>query len=153
MVCPFNDELKLIVSPSTASATAWRSEPEPLSFVFITVNVAPRRLGKPTAPILSNAIRRIIRVCSIDVFLSFLDFYVVTSEPASFLAAAQMCFCPVKRKSRLKPARFFHRMPPGSTIWLSVYPQPILTALKREESWFQRSLDSVRDDERHAAGL
>ena len=26
---------------------------------------------------------------------------------ASFLAAAQMCFCPVKRKSRLKPAKFF----------------------------------------------
>ena len=26
---------------------------------------------------------------------------------ASFLAAAQMCFCPVKRKSPLKPAKFF----------------------------------------------
>jgi hypothetical protein len=26
---------------------------------------------------------------------------------ASFLAAAQMCFCPLKRKSPLKPAKFF----------------------------------------------
>jgi hypothetical protein len=34
-------------------------------------------------------------------------FYVVTFEPRLFLAAAQNCFCPLKRKSPLKPARFF----------------------------------------------
>ena len=31
---------KLIVSPSFASASAWRNEPAPLSFVFVTVVVA-----------------------------------------------------------------------------------------------------------------
>ena len=40
MVWPFSDELKLIMSPSTASASAWRSEPAPLSLVLVTVIVA-----------------------------------------------------------------------------------------------------------------
>src|SRR6516162_10464360 len=114
IVCPFSDELKLIVSPSTASASAWRSEPGPLSFVFMTVNVAPRRLGKPTAPTLSNAIRRRIRVCFIDAFLLvFLVFGLLHLGHAFFLAVAQMCFYPLKRKSRLKPAKLFHRLPIG----------------------------------------
>ena len=33
-----------------------------------------------------------------------------------FLAAVQMCFCPVKRKPRLKPARFFLRTPRGVKV-------------------------------------
>src|SRR5215831_8098787 len=37
MVCPFSDTSKFIVSPSLASASAWRSEPGPLSLVLVTV--------------------------------------------------------------------------------------------------------------------
>ena len=33
---------KVIVSPSFASASAWRSEPGPLSFVFVTVMTSAR---------------------------------------------------------------------------------------------------------------
>src|SRR5439155_16726439 len=40
MVCPLSAGSKLIVSPSFASASAWRSEPEPLSFMLMTVMVA-----------------------------------------------------------------------------------------------------------------
>jgi hypothetical protein len=40
MVCPLSAGSKLIVSPSVASASAWRSEPAPLSCVLVTVMVA-----------------------------------------------------------------------------------------------------------------
>src|SRR6478736_3486280 len=33
---------KVIVSPLLASASAWRNEPAPLSFVFVTVMTSPR---------------------------------------------------------------------------------------------------------------
>ena len=41
MVCPLSAGSKLIVSPLFA-ASAWRSEPAPLSFVLVTVIVAAR---------------------------------------------------------------------------------------------------------------
>jgi hypothetical protein len=40
MVCPLSAGSKLIVSPSFASASAWRSEPILLSPVFVTVMMA-----------------------------------------------------------------------------------------------------------------
>ena len=40
ILCPLSDESKLIVSPSFASTSAWRSEPGPLSLVLMTVIVA-----------------------------------------------------------------------------------------------------------------
>ena len=56
----------------------------------------------------TNAIRKRIRVCFIDIFpYCFFDFYVVSSTRRSSLRTAQMCFCPLKRKWWLKPAKFF----------------------------------------------
>ena len=43
----------------------------------------------------------------INVFLLIVGFSVFESVRHSSLRAAQMCFHPVKRKSRLKPAKFF----------------------------------------------
>jgi len=40
IACPLSDGSKLIVSPLTASASAWRNEPGPLSLVLVTVIVA-----------------------------------------------------------------------------------------------------------------
>jgi hypothetical protein len=37
IVCPERDASKTIVPPGQISAIAWRKEPTPLSFVFITV--------------------------------------------------------------------------------------------------------------------
>ena len=45
----------------------------------------------------------------IDIFLLIVGFSVFESVRRSSLKAGQMCFCPIKRKSRLKPAKFFHR--------------------------------------------
>ena len=39
MVCPFREESNSMVSPPGASASAWRSEPGPLSAVVVTVIV------------------------------------------------------------------------------------------------------------------
>src|SRR3954462_12202205 len=36
-VCPLSEASKSIVSPSCESTSAWRNEPEPLSFVLVTV--------------------------------------------------------------------------------------------------------------------
>src|SRR5580765_5833108 len=41
IVCPLSAGSKSIVSPLLASASAWRSEPSPPSFVFVTVMTAP----------------------------------------------------------------------------------------------------------------
>src|SRR5437870_5111193 len=54
-----------------------------------------------------SALQRRIRVCFIDIFLCVFGFLVVTFWATPFLAAAQMCFCWVKRKPRSKPAKFF----------------------------------------------
>jgi len=39
--------------------------------------------------------------------IGFLIFMLLHPSRASFLATAQMCFCSLKRKSPLKPAKFF----------------------------------------------
>jgi hypothetical protein len=39
MVCPAREGANWMVSPFDASETAWRNEPGPLSFVFVTVRV------------------------------------------------------------------------------------------------------------------
>ena len=39
IVRPFSARSKLIVAPSLASASAWRNEPGPLSFVLVTIVV------------------------------------------------------------------------------------------------------------------
>jgi hypothetical protein len=79
----------------------------------------------------SNAIRKRIRVCFIDVFSFYIfDFMLLHLSSASFLRAAQMCFCPVKRKSRLKPAKFFFAPArPRQSGW-ALYPQPILDCIR-----------------------
>src|SRR5205085_1896731 len=59
---------KLMVSPSLASASAWRNEPGPLSFVFVTVMVAAeaeitaaptsaKHMGTPTQEKLGRVVR------------------------------------------------------------------------------------------------
>jgi hypothetical protein len=43
-----SETLKLIVSPDAAVAIAFRSEPAPLSFVFVTVTVLAKQGSAPT---------------------------------------------------------------------------------------------------------
>src|SRR5206468_10618992 len=78
MVCPLSDESKLIVSPSFASASAWRNEPAPLSFVLITVNVAAfTSCTLPTAAHSSAKSKRIRGLRSkVGFFISLLFVFV-----------------------------------------------------------------------------
>ena len=54
----------------------------------------------------SKMAANLLRLGFIDFSLAF-GFLVSTSVRRLFLAAAQMCFCWVKRNLRLKPAKFF----------------------------------------------
>ena len=47
----FTEGSKLIVSPSWASASAWRSEPGPLSFVLVTVMYVGRPVSLSGGPL------------------------------------------------------------------------------------------------------
>jgi len=49
MVCPLSEGSKLIMSLSFASASAWRNEPGPLSFVLMTVMVAAYAIAQSSA--------------------------------------------------------------------------------------------------------
>src|SRR6266576_2622028 len=53
--------------------------------------------------------------------MSFLNvcliFMLLQPGRASFLAAAQMCFCSLKRKARLKPAKFFIARGEAEGFW------------------------------------
>jgi hypothetical protein len=62
MLCPCRAVAKLMLSPSWASASAWRNEPGPSSLVFVTVMAGNGRGGgvggglgvdEPTAPLLA----------------------------------------------------------------------------------------------------
>jgi len=54
----------------------------------------------------SKMAANLLRLGFIAFSLDF-GFLVSTSVRRLFFAAAQMCFCPIKRKPRLKPAKFF----------------------------------------------
>src|SRR4029077_2040381 len=56
MICPLSEESKLIVSPSLASASAWRNEPGPLAFVLVTV-MTSASTDVPRAQTSANQIR------------------------------------------------------------------------------------------------
>src|SRR5438067_13903570 len=83
----------------------------------LVAGVALKLEASKTAEIDSRAIER--ATCSaqprielfccffIDVFPLVFGFFSCDILGNAFLAAAQKCFCPVKRKPRLKPARFF----------------------------------------------
>jgi hypothetical protein len=65
----------------------------------------------------SKMAANLLRLGFIDFFLGF-GFLVSISVRRSFLAAAQMCFCWVKRKPRLKPANFFVALQQTKTQFL-----------------------------------
>jgi hypothetical protein len=73
----------------------------------VTVGVAHMVSEKVmTADAKSKAAANLLRLGFIDFSFWFFGFSVYICV-GLFLAAVQMCFCPIKRKSRLKPAMFF----------------------------------------------
>src|SRR4030095_13356431 len=108
---------KLTVSPLTASASAWRSEPGPLSLLFVTVIVAPQRLGTPTAVAPSNKIRkrpvciaersigRKISMYFIDVFVCVLVFRF--THCAALFWVSHKCFYRGKAETVVKTRQVF----------------------------------------------
>src|SRR5206468_4785753 len=63
--------------------------------------------------------------------LYFLIFMLLHLSSAFFLRASTNVFLSGKAERAVETRQVFCWMPPGSTIWLGVYPQPILAALKR----------------------
>jgi hypothetical protein len=120
MVWPFSDELKLIVSPSAASWSACRSDPGPLSFVFVTVKVAPSRAGKPAAPTVRSAIRRRVRACFIGAFLSFPGFWLSDPGRCLIFGGRTDMFLSGKAESGLETRQLFQRAARAAVKLLSL---------------------------------